>query len=168
MLPGIGDRCRTADEDRIAAVETADPDQASEHIRQMRAEDSPTNVEFIDHHVLEVRKELLPFCMVGKDTSVEHVGVRNDNMTLPGRNLAYRPDILHEPPVFSALASHSSKVSFDMTALYPFLFQSSNIARWFYYGNNALPHNIILTFSREESVIPGAAALFRRRDVYPP
>ena len=54
----------------------------------MRTEDPSVDVKLIDHHVLEVRKELLPLCMVGKDPRVEHVGVRNDNVPLPADRLA--------------------------------------------------------------------------------
>ena len=88
MFLKIGNRSRTTDEDRVAAVESADPDEAPEDIRQMRTEDPPVDVEFIDHHVLEVRKELLPFRMVGEDPGVEHIRVRNDNVPLPADRLA--------------------------------------------------------------------------------
>ncbi len=88
VLPGIGDRGRAADEDRVAAVEAADPDQTPEHIRQVGAEDAPVDVELVDDHVLEVREELLPLRVVGKDPGVEHVGVRDDDVALPADRLA--------------------------------------------------------------------------------
>ena len=88
VLPGVGDRGRAADEDRVAAVEAADPDQTPEHVRQVGAEDPPVDVELVDHHVLEVREELLPLRVVGEDPGVEHVGVRDDDVALPADRLA--------------------------------------------------------------------------------
>ena len=88
VLPGVRDRGRAADEDRVPAVEAADPDQTPEHVRQVGAEDPPVDVELVDHHVLEVREELLPLGVVGEDPGVEHVGVRDDDVPLPADRLA--------------------------------------------------------------------------------
>ena len=96
VLPGVGDRGRAADEDRVAAVEAADPDQTPEHVRQVGAEDPPVDVELVDDDVLEVREELLPLRVVGEDPGVEHVGVRDDDVALPADRL---PGVVGGVPV---------------------------------------------------------------------
>ena len=82
MLAWVGDGRRTADELRFRAIETADPIQPPENIRHVGTEDSPIRMEFIDHDEPQVLKKGHPFCMVGEDSRVEHVGVRDDHIPL--------------------------------------------------------------------------------------
>ncbi len=96
VLPGIRHRGGAADEDRVPAVEAADPDQTPEHIRQVGPEDAPVDMELVDDHILEIRKEFLPFRMMGEDPGVEHVGVRDDDVALPADRL---PGVVGGVPV---------------------------------------------------------------------
>ena len=88
VLPRIGDGRRTADEDRVLPVETADPDQAADDVGQVGAEDAPVDVELVDDDVLEVAEEFLPLRMVGKDPCVKHVRIRHDDVALLADGLA--------------------------------------------------------------------------------
>ena len=96
VLPGVGHGGGAADKDRVAAVEPADPDQTPKHVRQVGSEDPPVDVELVDDHVLEIREELLPFRVVGEDPGVEHVGVRDDDVSLPPDRL---PGVVGGVPV---------------------------------------------------------------------
>ena len=96
VLPGVRDRRGAADEDRIPAIEAADPDQAPEHVGQVGAEHAAVDVELINHDVLEVREELLPLRVVGKNSGVEHVGIRDHDVALSADRL---PGVVGGVPV---------------------------------------------------------------------
>ena len=96
VLLRVRHRGGTADEDRVPAVEAADPDETAQDVRHVGAEDPPVDVEFVDDHILEVREELLPLRMVGEDPGVEHVGVRDNDVALPADRL---PGVVGGVPV---------------------------------------------------------------------
>ena len=82
MLLRVCHRGGTADEDGVLPVEPADPFQAPEHIGHMASEDAAIRVKFIDDHVLQIGKKLLPFRVMRQDSRVQHVGIGDDNIPL--------------------------------------------------------------------------------------
>jgi hypothetical protein len=83
MLQGICDSCGTADEYRGLAVEIRDPVKPPYDVGKVRTEYTPVDVQFVDYDVFQIAEEFLPFCMVWENTSVKHIGIRDDDLTLP-------------------------------------------------------------------------------------
>jgi len=79
----VRDRRRGEDEDRVRAVERADPAQPAQDIRDIAPEHPAIGVELVQDDVAEVFEQLHPFRVVGEDPGVEHVRVRDDHV--PGR-----------------------------------------------------------------------------------
>ena len=48
----------------------------------MATEHAPVNVQLIHHHIFQVGKQLLPLCMMGQDTGMQHVGIGHHDMAL--------------------------------------------------------------------------------------
>ena len=88
MLFRVRHRCRTANEDRFLAVKTANPDKASDNVCKMGAEHPPVDMKFVDHYISEICKKLLPFRMVREYSRMEHVRIRDHDMSLLADGLA--------------------------------------------------------------------------------
>ena len=54
----------------------------------MRAEDSAVGVQLVDDDVFEILEIVGPFRVVGEDAGVQHVGVRDDDVSLGAREAA--------------------------------------------------------------------------------
>ena len=80
-LQRIRNRRRAADDDRMAAVVRTQPEQSSDHVRDMAAEDAAVRVQLVDHDHPELLEQLEPLGVVGEDRRVEHVGVRDDDLS---------------------------------------------------------------------------------------
>ena len=89
-LFGIGDRRRRADERRVRSVEGADPSQTAQHVRDVRSENAAIRVQLVEHNVAEVLEELHPLGVVGEDARVEHVRVRDDDVSSAANRRAHR------------------------------------------------------------------------------
>ena len=74
----------------MRAVEGADPPQAPEHVRDIRAEHPAIRVQLVQDDVAEVLEELHPLGVVGKDPGVEHVRVRDDDVPRAADRGAHR------------------------------------------------------------------------------
>ena len=82
-LARVGDRRRRQQDPRRRAVGVADPPQAPQHVRDVRAEHAAVDVRLVDHHHREVREEVGPRGVVGEDPQVQHVGVGEDDVRPP-------------------------------------------------------------------------------------
>ena len=85
---GVRYRRGAADEGRARAVEFADAREAAEKIREMRAEDAAVGVQLVYDDVFEILEIVGPFRVVGEDAGVQHVGVRDYDVSLGAREAA--------------------------------------------------------------------------------
>ena len=60
----------------------AQPQQPSQHVRDVAAEDAAVHVRLVDDDVAQLLEELEPLGVMGQDRRVEHVRVGDDD--LPG------------------------------------------------------------------------------------
>ena len=58
----------------------ADAAQAAKHVAEMASEDASIRMQFVDHDIAEIFKQLRPFRMVRQDARVHHVGVAEDEV----------------------------------------------------------------------------------------
>ncbi len=65
---------------RPGAVDGGDPAQAPEHVRDVRSEDPPVDMRFVDDDEPQVGEEVSPAVMVRQDADVDHVGVGEDDV----------------------------------------------------------------------------------------
>ena len=79
-LAGVPDRRRAADDDRVAAVVGADPEQPPQHVGDVPAEHAPIGVELVDDDVAELLEEQEPLGVMGQDRGIEHVRVGRDDL----------------------------------------------------------------------------------------
>ena len=84
-LGRVPDRRRAADDDRVAAVVGADPQQPAQDVGDVAAEDAAVGVQLVDDDDPELLEQLEPLRVVGEDRRVEHVRVGD-------HDLAGRPD----------------------------------------------------------------------------
>ena len=84
-LGRVPDRRRAADDDRVAAVVGADPEQPAQDVGDVAAEHAAVGVQLVDDDVAELLEQLEPLGVVGQDRRVEHVRVGD-------HDLAGRPD----------------------------------------------------------------------------
>ena len=87
-LLGVRDGRGGQHEDRLTAVEPADPGEPAQHVRHVGAEHPPVGVQLVDHHVTQLLEELRPLGMVGEDPLVQHVGVGDDHVAARAHGLA--------------------------------------------------------------------------------
>jgi hypothetical protein len=59
----------------------ADPQQAPQHVGDVAAEQAPVGVQFVYDDDLELLEELEPLGVVRQDRGVEHVRVRDDDLS---------------------------------------------------------------------------------------
>ena len=64
----------------MAAVEFAQAHQPAQDVREVAAEDAPVGVDFIDHNIPEVLKQLYPLGMVRQDAGMQHVRIGYHDM----------------------------------------------------------------------------------------
>ena len=101
QLVRVADRGRAADEYRRGAVEPRDPLQAPDDAGHVGAENAPVGVHLVDDDVLQMRQRLDPLGVIGKDSRVQHVGIRDDDPSLvSGRDAdrARRVPVVREDP----------------------------------------------------------------------
>jgi hypothetical protein len=79
-LQRIPDRRGAAHDDRLRAVVLAEPEQATEDVRDVASEHAAIRVELVDDDHLELLEQLEPLRVVGEDRGVEHVRVRRDDL----------------------------------------------------------------------------------------
>ena len=79
-LAGVPDRRRAADDDRVAAVVGADPEQPAQDVGDVPAEHAAVRVQLVDDDDLELLEQLEPLRVVGQDRRVEHVRVGHDDL----------------------------------------------------------------------------------------
>ena len=65
----------------MRAVVRADPQQPAQDIGYVAAEEAAVGVQFVDHDDLQLFEQLEPLGVVGQDRGVEHVRIRDDNLT---------------------------------------------------------------------------------------
>jgi hypothetical protein len=82
-LDRVGDGRRSQHEARLGPVAARDAAQAAQDVGHVRAEDAPVGVSLVDDDPAEVRQEVTPALVVGKDPDVEHVGVGEDQVRAP-------------------------------------------------------------------------------------
>ena len=88
-LAGVPDRRRAADDDRMAAVVRADPEQPAEDVGDVPAEHATIGVQLVDDDVAQLFEQLEPLGVMGQDRRMEHVRVGRDDLAgAPDR----RPD----------------------------------------------------------------------------
>ncbi len=81
MTLRVADRGGTADKPGLRTVEGADSFQPSDEIRHVGTENATVHMELIDDHVLQVFKKLDPLGVVREDARVQHVRVRDHDMS---------------------------------------------------------------------------------------
>ena len=59
---------------------TADAPQATQHVRQVTAEDAAVGVQLVDDDIAQVLKQLCPARVVRKDARMQHVGIAEHDM----------------------------------------------------------------------------------------
>ncbi len=59
----------------------ADPEQPAEDVGDVAAEEAPVSVQLVDDDDPELLEELEPLRVVGQDGRVEHVRVRDHDLT---------------------------------------------------------------------------------------
>ena len=74
----------------MAAVKVAQAQQPAQNVCQVAAEYAAVGMNFIDHDVLQVFKQLDPFGVMRQNTAVQHIGIRDDNVPRLAHRLAGR------------------------------------------------------------------------------
>jgi len=87
----IADSGRAEDELRIGSIKRADPLEPAQHVGDVRSENAPVGVDFVDNHVLQGFEELRPLGVVGQDPLVQHVRVRHHDVAIEPDGLALVP-----------------------------------------------------------------------------
>src|SRR5437660_7096420 len=80
-LPRVRNRGGAADELRMRTIEFADALQPPENIGEMAAINAAIVVQLINDYVPQILKQLRPFRVVREDPGVEHVGIREDDVS---------------------------------------------------------------------------------------
>jgi hypothetical protein len=62
-------------------IKFRDSPQSPQHIRQMTSKHSAVGVQFIEHDVTQVLEKAHPFRVVGQDSGVQHVRIREDDVS---------------------------------------------------------------------------------------
>ena len=75
QLARVPDRRRAADDDRVAAVVGADPEQPPQDVGDVPAEHAAVGVQLVDDDEPQLLEEQEPLRVVGQDRGVEHVRV---------------------------------------------------------------------------------------------
>ena len=79
-LAGVADRGRAADDPRGRAVVGTDPQQATQDVGDVAAEDAPVGVRLVDDDETELLEELEPLRVVGQDGRAQHVRVGDHHL----------------------------------------------------------------------------------------
>ena len=80
----IGDGGAAENELRMTAVELAQAHQPAEHVGQVAAEDAAVGVDFVNHDIPQVLKQLDPLGVMGQDAGMQHIRVgHHDVACLP-------------------------------------------------------------------------------------
>src|SRR5438034_1626996 len=74
----------------MRAIELADAPQPAQHVRYMTAEDAAIRVQLVEHDKTQVLEQLHPLRVMGEDPGVEHVRVRDDDVTRTADRRAHR------------------------------------------------------------------------------
>jgi hypothetical protein len=77
---GVGDCGGTGDELRIGAIEFRHAPEAPQHVCKVTAEHSTISVQLVEDDVTEVFKQADPSSVVRKDSSMEHIRIREHYM----------------------------------------------------------------------------------------
>src|SRR5262249_50705237 len=77
----IGDGCGTRDEIWSGSVKLSDTPEASQNVGEMASKDAAISVQLVEHDVPQIFEEPGPASVVGKNTGVQHIGIREDDMT---------------------------------------------------------------------------------------
>ncbi len=80
QLRRISDRGRAAHDHRVGAVVGADPEQSSQNVGHVAAEQPAVGVQLVDDDDAKLLEELEPFRVMGQDSGVEHVRVRDHHL----------------------------------------------------------------------------------------
>ena len=83
QLKRIRDRRRGEHEARGGAVAGRDPAQPAKDVGDVRSEHAPIGVGLVDDDPAEAGEEFAPALVVGQDSDVEHVGVREHQVRAP-------------------------------------------------------------------------------------
>ncbi len=86
-LARVGDGGAAGDDRGVAAVEPAQPQQAAQHVGEVRAEQPAVGVQLVDDDVAQVLEEADPAGVVRQDAAVQHVGVGDHDVAVG----AHRP-----------------------------------------------------------------------------
>jgi len=82
----VRNRRAAQDELRMTAVEIAQAQQPPQHVRQIRPKHAAIGMNFINHDIPQVFKQLDPLRVVRQNPAVQHIRVRHDDMPrLPNR-----------------------------------------------------------------------------------
>ena len=76
----VPDGGRAADDDRLAAVVGADPEEATKDVGDVAAEYPAIRVQLVDDDDLELLEQLEPLGVVREDRRMEHVRVGDDDL----------------------------------------------------------------------------------------
>ena len=83
QLDRVRDRRAGEQDARLGPVRGGDAAQASQDVRDVRAEHAAVHVRLVDDDDGEVREDVRPRVVVREDPDVEHVGVREDEVRPP-------------------------------------------------------------------------------------
>ena len=79
-VSGIGDRRRREQQLRLGSVHPCQTAEPAQDVADMRAEDAPVDVRFVDDEIAQVVHHIRPAVVVRQHSHVEHVGVREDHV----------------------------------------------------------------------------------------
>ena len=86
----VRNRRAAQDELRMTAVEIAQAQQPPQHVRQIRPKHAAIGMNFINHDIPQVFKQLDPLRVVRQNPAVQHIRVRHDDMPCLSNRLSRR------------------------------------------------------------------------------
>ena len=91
---GIADRRAAADKSWMGSVKRADAFEPAQNVCEIRTENAAIGVNFINHDVFQVFKELDPFRVMRQNALMQHIRIRHHNVScLPDRRARGRPGV---------------------------------------------------------------------------
>ena len=85
-LSRVCDGRRATDEPRLRAIKLADAAEAAQQICKMAPVDAAIIMQFVDYDIPQVLEKLCPSGVMGQDSGMEHVRIREDHVgALPDR-----------------------------------------------------------------------------------
>src|SRR5262245_20144908 len=79
MFPRVSYGSRRKHENGRRAVKLRNAQESTDHVSQMRAKHAPVAVKLVDDHETKIRYEPGPSRVVGQDSGVQHVRIRDEN-----------------------------------------------------------------------------------------